>query len=309
MKVNEIFTPNSLPTYTFVDDHLQEKGHQLIDALEDGTALVSISGPSKSGKTVFVEHWIGRENLIQITGAGITSPADLWIKVFHLIGTDIPQSVSTGESKSGSATSEAEVEGSVFVAKAIGKVSGSRSRTAELSEEKGKAVDYLQLLIQELAGTGLVIFIDDFHYIPRLIQTELAKQIKEAIRQGVLFIISSVPYHSDDVIRSNPDLRGRIFSLDFNYWDSDFLKMIAYKGFEKSNLVCSNEVIDFLAIESAGSPQLMQFLCLNTCLEAGVREISDKKITLDLDENQLKHICYRTVQSADYSSIADMMSE
>src|SRR5690606_27373235 len=112
----------------------------------------------------------------------------------------------------------------------------------------------------------------DFHYIERSVQSELAKQIKEAIRQGVKLICASVPYHSDDVIRSNPDLQGRIFSIDFDYWNGDFLKKIAHKGFDKAGISYTIKLIDRLAEEAAGSPQLMQYLCLNACLEKGIRE-------------------------------------
>ena len=52
MKAKDVFTPGRFPTYTYVDDHLIERGQQLSDALDDGSMLVSISGPSKSGKTV-----------------------------------------------------------------------------------------------------------------------------------------------------------------------------------------------------------------------------------------------------------------
>jgi hypothetical protein len=53
-KASQIFTPGSFPTHTFVEDHLTEKRQQLLDTLDAGAMLVSISGPSKSGKTVFV---------------------------------------------------------------------------------------------------------------------------------------------------------------------------------------------------------------------------------------------------------------
>ena len=41
--------------------------------------VVSLLGPSKSGKTVLVEKVVGRDNLITITGAGIQSPDDVVI--------------------------------------------------------------------------------------------------------------------------------------------------------------------------------------------------------------------------------------
>lgn len=59
MKSSEVFTPGKFPVHTFVDDHLQGKKQQLLDTLEAGAMLISISGPSKSGKTVFIEECSG----------------------------------------------------------------------------------------------------------------------------------------------------------------------------------------------------------------------------------------------------------
>ena len=65
MKAADVFTPGRTPTYTFVDDHLVSAASR--DALDVGSTLISISGPSKSGKTAFVEMCLGRPNLVQVT--------------------------------------------------------------------------------------------------------------------------------------------------------------------------------------------------------------------------------------------------
>ena len=169
--------------------------------------------------------------------------------------------------------------------------------------------DCLQLLIRELGGTDLVVFIDDFHYIPQSVQAELAQQIKEAIRNNVRFVCASVPYHADDVIRSNPDLRGRVFSIDFEYWGTETLKKIAFKGFDALGIGYRNTAIEQLVTEAAGSPQLMQYLCLNACFELGVREKTDQEIELLHDAQLHENICRRTVQSTDYGSVVEVMKE
>ena len=95
MKASEVFTPGRFPAHTFVDEHLADKKQQLLDTLDAGSMLISISGPSKAGKTVFVEESLGRDNLVQITGAGVASPIDLWMRVFDIIGTNVPKSVTS----------------------------------------------------------------------------------------------------------------------------------------------------------------------------------------------------------------------
>jgi hypothetical protein len=309
MKIKEIFTPGRFPTWTFVDDHLKIKEQQLHDALDDGSMLVSISGPSKSGKTVFVEHILGKEHLIQVTGAGVRTPAELWIRVFDIIGTPITRTTLISDSTSSTTGMKGEVQGSIVIAKGKGELSSSSSSISQRSTTESDAIDFLQLLVNELAETDFVIFIDDFHYIHRDIQSELAQQIKEAIRQGVKFICASVPYHSDDVIRSNPDLRGRIFSINFDYWGNDILERIAHKGFQKANIAYRKEMVNRLVDEAAGSPQLMQYLCLNSCFEKDVRDVPEASVDLAFEQGLFEAICRRTVASADYSSVVDKMIE
>jgi len=149
MKAKDVFTPGRFPTYTYVDDHLIERGQQLSDALDDGSMLVSISGPSKSGKTVFVEHLLGKENLIQITGAGIRATDELWVRVFDIIGTPITHATMSGGTVSGTVGLKGSAEANIMVAKGKGEISGSGTFSSQSSSTEGAATDFLQLLIKE----------------------------------------------------------------------------------------------------------------------------------------------------------------
>lgn len=309
MQAKDVFTPGKYPTHTLVDAHLEAKEQQLRDTLELGTMLVSISGPSKSGKTVFVKKTLGTDNLIEITGAGIHSVNDLWMRVFDILGTPVTQIQTGTDTTSISGTGKASGQASIFVAKANveGSVTGGYTKASQLTESF--AIDPLQLLKREIGGTDFVVFIDDFHYISKEIQAELARQIKDAIANDCKFICASVPYHSDDVIRGNADLRGRIFNIDFDYWDKDNLKLIAEKGFQLLNITPDINVIENLVKESAGSPQLMQYLCLNSCYEINARSTSQTSTAYPNDPDLLEKVCRRTLASADYSSIVDKMRD
>lgn len=309
MKATEVFIPGGFPRHTLVEDHLLEKEEQLKDTLEMGTMLVSISGPSKSGKTVFVKKALGTQRLIEVTGAGVQSANDLWLRVFDILGTPITQAQSQTGTTLISGSGKASGGTNLLVAK--GSVEGSLTAGYNSASQTTEtySVDLFQLLKREIVDTDYVIFIDDFHYISKNVQAELARQIKDAIANGCKFICASVPYHSDDVLRGNADLRGRIFNIDFDYWDENALQSIAKKGFDLLNITATAETINNLVKESAGSPQLMQYLCLNSCFEISVRETQPKKINYPEDAQTLHRVCKRTLQSADYSSIVDKMRE
>jgi hypothetical protein len=94
MKTQDIFTPFTYPTVTFIDEHLTEKEVLLKRATQTGGIITTISGPSKSGKTVFVQKTLGKDNVIHITGLGVLEPFTLWNRAFSQVGTPIRQTSS-----------------------------------------------------------------------------------------------------------------------------------------------------------------------------------------------------------------------
>jgi hypothetical protein len=308
MRVRDVFTPGSFPTVTFVNEHLKEKEQILKDALEVGSTIISLSGPSKSGKTVFVENVIGRESLIHVTGAGVDTPSKLWERVFDFIGTPIEVKKMDEKSFQGTISGKIGGDAGIFV-RGKGEVSSSGAWSSKSADTGSYIYDHLQLLIRELRGTDFTLFIDDFHYISKDAKVEIAQQIKEAIRNNVRIICASVPYHSDDAIRANSDLRGRVTGLDFDYWKPEVLAHIARKGFAELNVKYEDIFIDKIIHEAAGSPQLMQSICLNTCLEANIREKGIGLTELPIKPRFLPRVCNRTAMSADYSSIVEKMKE
>lgn len=308
MRVRDVFTPGSFPTVTFVNEHLKDKEQILKDALDVGSTIISLSGPSKSGKTVFVENVVGRESLIHVTGAGVDTPKKLWERVFDFIGTPLDVKRMNEKSFQGTVSGKIGGDAGIFV-RGKGEVGSSGTWASKNSDIESYSCDYLQLLIRELRDTDFTLFIDDFHYIAKDAKVEISQQIKEAIRNNVRIICASVPYHSDDAIRANSDLRGRVTGLDFDYWKPEVLAHIARKGFAELNVKYENVFIDKIIHEAAGSPQLMQSICLNTCFEANIREKGSGLTELPIKPKFLPRVCNRTAMSADYSSIVEKMKE
>lgn len=306
MKRSEVFTPTTQPTITYIGEHLTERKITLQRAVEMGGAVITLSGPSKSGKTVFVETVLGKDNLIQVTGASVTSADVLWKRVFDKVGTPIPVTESTAESTETSGGGSLEV-GVPGVLKGGANLGGKS--TSGLTGTRSVSPDYLNMIVREFANSGLIIFIDDFHYIPKGIQDEIAPLIKEAVRQGVIFVCAAVPYHADDVILANPDLRGRTVKLDFDYWNASTLQRIAKKGFDALNVEVSESVIEAFSLEAAGSPQLMQALCLNLCFEFDIERASAEKRSIACSLEAIKKICKLASLMNDYSSVIDSMKD
>ena len=73
VKATDVFTPNKVPTITYVqrDEEAEQKTR---DAFEIPNIVVSLSGPSKSGKTVLVNKVVEK------------GPPDYGVRCLHQAG-------------------------------------------------------------------------------------------------------------------------------------------------------------------------------------------------------------------------------
>lgn len=259
LPLNKIFTPTGYPTVTYVDRNDAGVERSIRNAFETEGTVVSISGPSKSGKSVLVKKIVGDDKLIQVSGGAIASVDALWDTIFARLGIEI--ALTTTREKSNTDGYKAGI--TIGIPKVI-----SVETVADNSLRYNKSIESqlysskVDLIVAALSDTDMVLFLDDYHYMTRHLQIVVAKQIKYAAEKNVKFCIASVPHRSDDVVRSNPELRGRTVNIDTNFWELGELAKIATLGFPLANLIISSDEKVKLASEACGSPQIMQALCL-----------------------------------------------
>jgi hypothetical protein len=261
----QVFTPGAFPTRTYVDRKGDEYEVRLLRyVLADGI-LPSVSGPSKSGKTVLVQKALGPRS-IRVSGSEISSADVLWQLALDRLG----QAVERSQSRETSSELSASVggEGGVSV---LGIGRGTAKAEGGLSAGRGES-ETLRFLphgmakcLEQLKARDLVLLIDDFHYVEASVKTKLAQQLKEGLTYGAHVVVLAVPHRGDDPIRANPDLRGRVASIDLGHWSTPDLQQIGQLGFPLLEIPISAESVASLAVEALGSPQLMQALCLEAC--------------------------------------------
>jgi len=308
MKATEVFVPGAYPQHTYIKRAAQGLEEALRDSLSTPGQVVSLSGPSKSGKTVLVERVVGRDCLIPISGASLRHPEDVWQRVLDWM--DVPNSTSGRRTSGGKLGGETLVKGGVelpFIAK--GEVGGSVKAElgGETSTEAVRERQGLAQVVHEVGDSDFVILLDDFHYMERSIQVEVAKTLKEATRLGVKIITAAVSHRGDDVVRANPELRGRVRAIDLRYWSPDELKQIADIGFSVLNAEVDSQAIKTFIEESAGSPQLMQLLCLQACFVLNLREKTFSKRTAKVEQDLLARILEQTSSTTDFRSLIDVL--
>jgi hypothetical protein len=140
VKAVDVFTPNDVPTFSYVERGEYNFERRLEDALSVPKMIISLSGPSKSGKTVLVRRVVG-ENLIHVYGATIKTSDDLWSKVLDWM--DAPEQVVEKEGSTNSIegwTSGGGAVGIPFVAQGKGEVgikSGDSTLTIVVAQAQG----------------------------------------------------------------------------------------------------------------------------------------------------------------------------
>ncbi|MFZ1939084.1 MAG: hypothetical protein WBA18_21160 [Terracidiphilus sp.] len=310
LRAIDVFTPGTYPVHNYVERIQQGLEQALRDGLDTPGQLVSLSGPSKSGKTVLVERVVSRDLLIPISGASIERAQEVWTRVLDWM--DTPETVITSHSNAATVGAEVEGKGSLglpLVGKAEVGVGGHFEGTTTSATSTERSRRGLERVVAEIGNSGFVVFLDDFHYMPRDIQTEVAKTLKDGVRREIKIVTAAVSHRGDDVLRANPELRGRVKSIDLQYWSKEELAEIAKVGFGALNARVSDGLSNKFTTESAGSPQLMQSLCLHTCFVLNLRQAHDGIFpeVIDPTPERLNQILEQTSASADFRSLVDVL--
>ncbi|MER2510093.1 MAG: hypothetical protein ABTQ27_15245 [Amaricoccus sp.] len=306
MKLTEIFTPNEQPTVTYVRREQRGLEDQLRSAIETPKMVVSLSGPSKTGKTVLLKSILMEDDLIYLRGAYIKSVDDFWSSILSWFETPSSEVTATSTSIGGaiSATAGGEV-GIPFVAKGKTEVEGTGTYASVTGVQKTRYIDPAKQVVKEISGSSFTVLLDDYHYMTETLQSEIAKIIKSLAESGVRICTALVPHRAEDVLKANTELKGRLISIDIPEWEEAELRLIGERGFSELNVEIEIATLKRLTAEAMGSPQLMQVLCFNLCQQIGVIEtVSGEKRPLVVPENK---IVATLEASANFASSADLV--
>jgi hypothetical protein len=200
MKATEVFTPAGVPTVTYIDREEQQLEEQLLATIKTPGLIASLSGPSKSGKTVLVNKVIAADNLIAVSGAAIRSAEMLWSRILNWM--EAPSATKTTSRHAAGLQASGKAGGKTSVLVASGSVEGSVGADYKYERSREQSFDRagIDQVIREIANSDYVVFIDDFHYMEKETQVDVARQLKEAAEKGVCICTASVPHRADDVV-------------------------------------------------------------------------------------------------------------
>lgn len=282
-KVGDVFVPGGLPAVTYVARESLRLERLVNDYIDEGLKILSVSGPTKSGKTVLIRKAV--PELMELSGGDLKNVSDFWTAVVDQLGafpgvskeiTKEDSDAKTREASGGIAVPVVPVvqanlrQGSTSVATDSRRHTITRNRPHQLVAKEGL----------NKQRDELVLFIDDFHYIAPQAQLDIVRGLKQLVFDGLRVIFASVPHRAFDAVRIETEMTGRVEQLPIPLWERSELGMIAERGFRELNVRSEDSDITRLANEAFKSPHLMQDFCLQYCKANEVRATQETEISL-----------------------------
>lgn len=263
--LDDVFVPGGQPVLTYVSRQDQELDRALTRyKYAPKTQILSVTGPTKSGKTVLLKHYF--PDALWLTGGTIETLDSFWQTLADKLEIFTERQLHVDSSRS-----EAHgtgISGSVGVASA--EVSEGRESGVTKATTVGRSRVADSAVREELVRTKQMVVVDDFHYIHERVQGAIVRAIKDLVFDRVPFVFLAVPHRAYDVVKVEKEMTGRVQQLQTGVWSDRDLRSIIVQGFQALNISVSSELLNRLVQESFASPQLMQQFGLNLCLDAGI---------------------------------------
>ena len=312
-----VFVPGAFPQHSYVRRTFRHRRTgEVIDpelliaeALSQPGIIAQVVGPSKSGKTRAIENCVGIDRLVTIAGSQLTPDTTLWEVVVRQLKAPIAGELARTAGTTWGTEMKVSASAEIPLVAVETELSGSVERSAENEETLNFETDPFQAAIGALRRQRKVLFLDDFHTIPDECQPQVAAQLKAAAQFGLKICLAEVPHHSDSTISALPDLTGRVHKIEFQYWNAEDLLSIGQVGFEKLQATIAPAALDAFAMEAAGSPQLMQMICLNAAGSAKIEARLPEPTSFQFELPEIRSILLHTHATVDRERIFALLDQ
>lgn len=278
-RANQVFVPGGMPQHTYVARTERDLEQRLLSVADNLCKLATLTGSTKSGKTVLVNRLFPRttgEN-IWIDGGTVKTENDLWTQILsELEGFTSTESSSSSESSQGTA---GEVSGGLkipLIASGGAKVGVNAARKTGSGDKRSLALAPRPAAVSQLRASGKPLIIDDFHYLDRKFQGEVVRALKPLVFEGHPVVIIAIPHRRYDAVKVEREMTGRVESISVPAWSATELMEIPQAGFPLLNAELTATQRERFAKEAYGSPHLMQEFCRGLCSQERVVETLDK---------------------------------
>jgi len=282
-KTNDVFVPGGFPKLTYISRSERSLEESLREGKENLCKLITLTGPTKCGKTVLTRNIFPRSDVVWLDGGTFSDEISLWSEINSQLDTFTDTQKSTSDSSTDESQKEVLGEGRVPLLTVSGKASSTRGKIRTQEQTHSRSLNAKSVAISSLRDTQKPLIIDDFHYLSRDIQGSVIRALKALISEGLPVVILAIPHKRYDALRVEREMTGRIKQIQVPGWEKDELIKIAKKGFPLLNIEISRKIETRISEEALESPHLMQDFCREICHSKKIQETSKNKVILDED--------------------------
>lgn len=289
LKYQNVFVPGGFPHHTYNPRKDLNLESRLAECKDNLCKLVTVTGHTKSGKTVLARKVLPPEEAIWIDGGAVSHADEFWQIVVERL--DLFQNSEEGRTTDTSGT--LEVRGSAganfLVAKGTGEIGGELTAGRGTASTRSRALSSRIVALRGLSKARIPLVIDDFHYLPRDLQGGVIRALKPLIFDGLPVVAIAIPHRRYDAVKVEREMTGRILSLEIPVWTIDELSFIPKIGFDLLNHHLPTDTCVQLSHEAIGSPHLMQDFCRGIARSRDIEQ-SSVVMPLVLEEAELPTI-------------------
>jgi hypothetical protein len=272
MKYTEIFVPGGFPRHTYNPRLSLELEQRVNQVRENLCKLVTVTGHTKSGKTVLVRKVLPPEECVWVDGGTVGEEEDFWQTCANQLNLFQTVASQTTNEETRELALRGTAEAGIIVAKGKAEIGGTVGSSAGSSSSQSRTVRSRVIALSELRAGRQPLVIDDFHYLPRHVQGSLIRALKPLIFDGLPVVIIAIPHRRYDSIRVEKEMTGRILPVDIPSWSVDELEYIPRQGYRLLGTSLSPSTTSRLVDQAIGSPHLMQEFCRGLCRQKRLEE-------------------------------------
>lgn len=284
VKYTDVFVPGGFPRHTYNPRLSLDLERKVGQVSENLCKLVTVTGHTKSGKTVLVRQVLPPEGSVWIDGGQVGgNEEDFWQTTLEKLDLYQSKTVEERSDRESEIITSGRAGAHVLgIVKAEGEIGGKLAALTGSTVSKQRTTSSKSTALRALSKRRIPLIVDDFHYLPRSLQATLIRTLKPLVFDGVPVVVVAIPHRRYDAIRVEKEMTGRVIPIEIPPWSNDDLSYIPVAGFRLLGTSLEQHVIDLLCEEAIGSPHLMQDFCRGICEEL---ELDNAKVPLILTVN------------------------
>lgn len=261
LKYSEVFVPGGFPRYTYNPRDSQNLESQLSEVKDNLCKLVTITGHTKSGKTVLTRKILPPDEAVWVDGGAVAAEDDLWTSVLEQLDAHSEQTSGHEDSSASTISGKATAGANFIIAKGEGEIGAEHERGRSNSTTKTRKVSHRVAALSAVKDAKRPIVIDDFHYLPKELQGNIVRALKPLVFDGIPIVLIAIPHRRYDAVRVEREMTGRILPIGIPFWKETELDFIPTTGFPLLSIGVPDSVCSAMSKEAIGSPHLMQEFC------------------------------------------------